>query len=307
MRYGNVALTTTAVLLTLAPENALADSSAGQIPKRQTCTLRVGAVAYGPSSVTIWRGIRYYFAQQGMPLDYVLYSNYDALVEALHNGHVDIAWNSPLAHARYHLLCGGKSQTLVMRDVDRGYRSKLIVRKDAAISKLGDLEGKTIIFGSCDAAEATVLPIHYLKKEGVQFDKIKVLSLHEEIDRHGIPCCSEQHVLKALQNGRGQAGIISELLWKDLSARQPSEVAAFKPIWTSPSFSHCVFTASKDFDKKVGERFAKLMISMDTKDPLTADILELEGAKKWVEGTQEGYEDLLQALQDAKAVSLGKK
>src|SRR5262245_58509631 len=74
--------------------------------------LQIGAVAGGPEAVKVWRGIKAYFAANRFPIDYVLYSNYDALVDALATGHVDIAWNTPLAHARYHVRSGGKSQTL---------------------------------------------------------------------------------------------------------------------------------------------------------------------------------------------------
>ena len=72
--------------------------------------------------MTIFEGIRRYCGRNGLPVDYVLYSNYDALVEALHEGQVDVAWNTPLAHARYHRLAGNTSKTLVMRDVDCDFR-----------------------------------------------------------------------------------------------------------------------------------------------------------------------------------------
>ena len=55
-------------------------------------------------------------------------------------------------------------------------RVKLIVRKDADIAGLGDLADKTMVFGSCDAADATVLPVYFLKKEGVSFDRVKMMS-----------------------------------------------------------------------------------------------------------------------------------
>jgi ABC-type phosphate/phosphonate transport system substrate-binding protein len=142
-----------------------------------------------------------------------------------------------------------------MRDVDRNYRVKLIARRDANISTLDDLAGKTMVFGSCDSADATVLPVYFLKKEGLSFDKVKVCSLHDEVDALGCPCHSEHHVLKALQEGRGAAGIISAVLWKRLCADQPDQAARFKEVWTSPPFSHCVFTARKDFDKGLGARF----------------------------------------------------
>ena len=178
----------------------------------------------------------------------MLYSNYDALVDALKNGHVDIAWNTPLAHARYHLLCNGQSQTLVMRDVDC---NSLQVARAQGIGDQGPtgLQGKTLALGSREAAEATVLPLHYLKKEGVQLDKVKFLRLDEELDLRGNPCSSPLHVLKALRAGRADAGIVGERLWDDLVARKAPEAEGLQAVWTSPSFSHCVFTAAKDFDK----------------------------------------------------------
>jgi len=44
--------------------------------------LKIGGVAYAPYVVTIFEGIKKHFNRQGVPLDWVLYSNYDALVEA---------------------------------------------------------------------------------------------------------------------------------------------------------------------------------------------------------------------------------
>lgn len=263
--------------------------------------LRIGAVAYSPSSVTIFRGIRYYYAQNKMPIEFVLYSTYDGLTEALYKGQVDVAWNSPLAHAKFHLLAGD-SQALAMRDVDRDYKVKLIARKDAGISALADLKDKTMVFGSCDSADATVLPVYFLKKEGVNFDKVKILSLHCEVDEKGVPCHSQQHVLQALLKGRGQAGIIGQDMWKRLQADKPAEAAQFKEVWTSPEFSHCVFTARKDFDQQRGERFTKLLLAMDGKDAVTAEILKLEHCGKWVEGgkaAQDGFGHLLKALRES--------
>ena len=53
--------------------------------------VRIGIVAYAPKVVTIWEGIKEYLRGQGFNVDWILYSNYPALVEALVAGHVDIA------------------------------------------------------------------------------------------------------------------------------------------------------------------------------------------------------------------------
>ena len=103
----------------------------------------------------------------------------------------------------------GQSQTLVMRDVDRDCRCILLARKESGIKDPAGLQGKTLALGSREAAEATVLPLHYLKKEGVTLDKVKYLRLDEELDLRGNPCSSPLHVLKALQAGRTDAGTLS--------------------------------------------------------------------------------------------------
>jgi ABC-type phosphate/phosphonate transport system substrate-binding protein len=267
--------------------------------------LRIGAVAYAPSAVTVFEGMRRYFAKTDLPVDYVLYSNYDALVDALKSGHVDIAWNTPLAHARYHLLAGGQSQTLVMRDVDCDFRCKLLVRKQSGITAPAGLAGKTLALGSRDAAEATVLPLHYLKKEGVTLDTVKFLRLDEELDLRGDPCSSPLHVLKALRDGRADAGVVGARLWDDMVARKDPQVAGLQAVWTSPPFSHCVFTAAKDFDKILAARFTRLMLAMDGKDACTAEILRLESASKWVAGSPAGFETLIQALRAETAKGKG--
>ena len=44
----------------------------------------------------IWEIIRDFFEEEGCAMDAVFYTNYEWMVRALVQGHVDIAWNSPL-------------------------------------------------------------------------------------------------------------------------------------------------------------------------------------------------------------------
>lgn len=262
-------------------------------------SVRLGAVAYSPGTVTIFEGIRRYFAKHDFTVDFVLYSNYDALVAALDAGHVDVAWNTPLAHAQFHVRNACQSQTLVMRDVDRAYRSVLVVRRDAKIESLGDLSGKTVVLGSNQSAEATVLPRYYLAQQGVDLSSTKILSLDGRVDLEGNPCASERHVLEELLAGNGDAGVIGERLWKAIRDGRVKGGEQLDVIWTSPAFSHCVFTAAESFDRDLGARFSELMLAMGKDDPVTAEILRLEGAECWVAGAPDGFVDLVAALQAA--------
>jgi phosphonate transport system substrate-binding protein len=296
-----LSLTAAVLFLAASPIAAGEKRGDGKSTPERPRVVRIGAVAYAPSAVTIFEDIRRYFDHQEMSIDYVLFSHYDALVEALRKGEVDIAWNTPLAHAQYHRRAGNASQALVMRDVDCNVRSVLIVRADASVRTPLDLAGKSLVLGSRQAAEATVLPVHFLRGQGVNFDRIKIHSLDGKADLRGNPCSSEVHVLAALNEGKGQAGIIGERFWKHLSEREPDRVSGLKVIWVSPPFSHCVFTASKDFDKDLAARFTQLMLAMHPSDPLAAEAMRLEGTRRWVAGSQDGFQELLKALDESPA------
>src|SRR5260221_12258663 len=94
----------------------------GKIAVSKETVLLLGAVAYDPKVVTIWEGFKAYFARQGLGMDDVLYSNYERQVEALIDGHIHVAWNSPLAwvRARRRALARGlEARAIAMRDTDR--------------------------------------------------------------------------------------------------------------------------------------------------------------------------------------------
>ena len=91
MRTRTMTLALLTVLSSSIPPGRAAECPGGQAKP----VIRLGAVAYSPDAVTVFEGLRRYLGRHGLPVDYVLYSNYDALVEALHQGQVDVAWNTP--------------------------------------------------------------------------------------------------------------------------------------------------------------------------------------------------------------------
>jgi len=280
------------LVLLLTAISARAESSS---PAENEKVVRIGAVAYSPAAVTVFQGLTKYLKAHDFPADYVLYSNYDALVAALEKGEVEIAWNTPLAHAQYHVRNGCESQTLVMRDVDREVRSVLLVRADAGVDSLADLAGKRLILGSEGAAEATVLPRHFLAERGAPLEKMTIISLDQEVDFAGNPCCSPEFVLKALCESRGEAGIVTADVWEH-AQKHSKDAVKLKAIWMSPPFSHCVFTAAKDFDPTLGKRFTELMTAMNPNDEATREVMALEGTREWLPGSPEGFEELVKAL-----------
>ena len=79
--------------------------------------IKVGVVAYDPKVVTIWEGIKEYFTARNVAMDFILFSNYEAQVDALLDRWIDIAWNTNLAYVKVDRRTGGNCGVLAMRDV----------------------------------------------------------------------------------------------------------------------------------------------------------------------------------------------
>jgi len=261
-------------------------------------TILLGAVAYDPKIVTIWEGIRDHFQAEGAPMDFVLFSNYERQVSAFADGMIDVAWNTPLAHVRAQERTGGRSISLGMRDADRDFHARVIVRKDAGIQALGDLEGKTLAAGSRDSTQARILPLYFLKKEDVDLSKVRLLTFDSDVGKHGDTGRSELEVLEALRDGRADAGVIGDLVWVNELAAGHIDTGLIESLWTTPPFDHCMFDAAPELDPTKLEAFKKALFAMRWENPRHRRLLELEGLKEWMPPREEGYVSLKAAMRD---------
>lgn len=255
--------------------------------------VKIGVVAYAPKVVTIWEGIKDYLRRQGFNADYVLYSNYPALVEALVAGHVDIAWNTPLAYLQAKERLGGQCQVLAMRDTDVGFTTVFITQTDSPIRSLPDLTGKRFALASRDSSHAAILPLYFLHQNGIHPDKdLTLFRFDTDVGKHGDTGTSEEEVVRAVLNREADAGALGKATWDAYVATGRIDPQKLRIFWTSPGYCHCNFTARADFPVELAERFTQVILAMDYQKPEQKRIMDLEGLTRWVPGRTEGYQEL---------------
>lgn len=263
--------------------------------------VQVGAVAYDPRVVPIWEGMRDYFREAGPPIDYVLFSNYDRQVQALLDRQIDIAWNTNLAWVKVHRATRGACRALAMRDVDARYTTVFVARADAGVSGLADLRGKRVALGSADSAQAAILPVYYLRQAGVDPAKdCALLRFDLDVGKHGDTGTSELEVLRALREGRADAGALGDATWVRQVAEGRVDVSQVRPFWTSPGYCHCNFTVLGDFPEDLGRRWTDALLGMRYDNPRWRELMDLEGLKRWVRADPEileGYRALFDAVE----------
>jgi phosphonate transport system substrate-binding protein len=255
--------------------------------------LKIGAVAYAPKVVTIWEGIREYLRDRGLQTEYVLYSSYPVLVDALVAGHIDIAWNTPLAYLQAKERLAGQCLVLGMRDSDVNFTTVFIARADSPIRSLSDLKGKRFALGSRDSSQAAILPVYFLREAGLDPEEdLKLVRFDTDIGKHGDTGTSEQDVVRGVIEGSADAGAIGQATWDASVAGGSIDERRLRILWTSPGYSHCNFTARAGLPSSLAERFTKAIQAMDYNDPKWKQIMNLEGLTRWLPGSTTGYDEL---------------
>ena len=266
-------------------------------------TLLMGAVAYDPKTVTIWTGFRSWLRGHGLPFDFVLYSHYERQTEDLVDGRIHLAWNSPLAWVRARRLarCRGTAlRPLVMRDTDRDLTSLVVVRDASPYRAPSDLKGETVAVGALDSPQATLLPLSYLRSEGLRpGETIAVRRFDVGVGLHGDHVGGERDAARALLSGEVAAACLLDASHLLLTREGTLPPGSTRVLARTPPYDHCLLTAGPAAPAGPTDRLAQLLLSMSYADPEVRPLLDLEGLTAWQPGRTTGYAALETAVDEA--------
>ncbi len=264
-------------------------------------TLILGAVAYDPKVVTIWEGFRAFFAEHGLAFDAVLYTNYERQVEAHLRGDIHVAWNSPLAWLEAREAgrrLGRTAQAIAMRDTDRDLTSIVLVKKDSALSSVGDLRGRSVGVGAADSPQATLIPLLELAEQGLEPDRDFRVVRHDLLPgKHGDHIGGEREAVKALLANKVDAACIIDGNHFAFTREGTVPAGALRALHTTAPYDHCNFTVFDDAPRDLVARFVELCLAMKFEDAKVRPLLELEGLKAWLPGRTTGYALLERAVE----------
>tara|TARA_Y100001934_G_scaffold266891_1_gene346910 strand:+ start:229 stop:1074 length:846 start_codon:yes stop_codon:yes gene_type:complete len=258
--------------------------------------LMLGAVAYDPKVVTIWEGFKAWFAEHDFDFDFVLYSNYEAQVEAHFAGQYDVAWNSPLAWIqaeRVAMARGRKAEAIAMRDTDQDLTSLIVVRADSDINRVEDLKGKTIGVGAGDSPQATLIPLNHLAQAGLDLEsELQVRRFDKLVGKHGDHIGGERDAARALMQNEVHAACMIDGNHLLFSAEGTLPQGSTRVLAQTAPYDHCCFTILDDAPRDAIEKFKSLLLSMSYEDAKVRPLLDLEGLKVWREGRVSGFAQL---------------
>jgi phosphonate transport system substrate-binding protein len=264
--------------------------------------LVLGAVAYAPKVATIWTGFRSWFRARGVDLDFVLYSNYERQVADLLDGHIDLAWNSPLAWVRARRLAAARGLSVAavaMRDTDQDLRSLVVTVAGSGVQTVDQLADRVCATGAMDSPQATLIPLSVLRAHGLREGKNLTVHRHDiGVGLHGDHIGGEREAVVALVSGAVDAAcLVDENML--LFAREgllPPDGAQI--LAASEAYDHCNLTAGPSAPTATLTRFRELLLAMEYADDEVRPLLDLEGLKAWRPGRTVGYASLERAVDE---------
>ena len=123
----------------------------------------------------------------------------------------------------------------------------------------------------------------------------RVLRFDTDVGKHGDTGTSEVEVVRAVLDGRADAGAIGSPFWNTVRSEKLVPEGGLREIWSSPAYNHCMFTARPDLDPEQERRFVDALSAMSYDNPAHRPILDAEGLKRWLTPHVDGYGELRQA------------
>ena len=257
--------------------------------------VRLGGTA-SASHLAAFRGLETHFKGLGIDLDWVLYSNDEAVVEAFVAGEIDLAWSGPLNYVKIKNLLADPCRVVAMRDVDFNFTTHFITQPSSNILTMEDLIGKRFAFGSRGSVEAGLLAHYFLNQSGINPGRdLAVCTFHEE--RQSSTGSDQLDVIEQVLSGEYDAGAVSGRTLATFADRGTVPADAVRVFWSSPGYSHCCFTAQGDMEPRLFHQLEKAFVSVDGDNPEGKAILEAEACDSMLPGISEGWELLGKAAQ----------
>jgi phosphonate transport system substrate-binding protein len=223
----------------------------------------------------------------GAKVELTVPTNYAAVVEAVSNDRVDIAYFGGFTFVQASARAG--ALPLVQRERDQNFHSLFITQPNSSIHSLNDLKGHSFAFGDVNSTSGHLMPAYFMQQQGVD---------HSVIDK-AIYTGGHDATALAVANGKVDAGAMDELVYGRMIKEGKLSESQVRVFYTTPPFFDYVWAARKGLDPATAKAFADAMLSLDAGNAEQKTILDLLGASKYVRAEDSSYGPLRQAAKDA--------
>jgi phosphonate transport system substrate-binding protein len=217
---------TAAALLTICASSAWAQND-----PEKTGVLRIGFIPAEDSRAMVRQsqGILDIVAKEtGMKVEAFVGSDYNGTIEALRNGHVDVALLGPFSYvlATTQAPVEAFAVTVIAKTMQPSYKSIIIAREDSPVKSFETIKGNTFAFVDPGSTSGYMVPSAAFKKAGItpekDFKQVMYSGGHDA-------------TIVAVGEGKVNAGAVADRIYERGCAKGLADCSKIKIIWESPA------------------------------------------------------------------------
>lgn len=237
-------------------------------------TLRVGLIPnQNPEEVEAqYQPLEDYLAEEiGREVEVSVPATYNAVVEALVSGELDMAYFGGLTYVQARQRA---DLTPLVTEVNpytgtTKYHSLIIAPTDSDITEIEDIEGRDFAFGSVSSTSGSLYPSIMLNKAGIDYRT----DLGEFTYTGG-----HDTTAQAVANGRVDAGGLEDRIFYDLRDEGVIEEDAVRIVAESEPIEGYPWVVRDDLSEEDKEALANAYLDME--DPELLDLMRAEGYER---------------------------
>ena len=219
----------------------------------------------------------------GMKVSFVPVNDYPAAVEALVNKQVDLVWFGGFTYVQAQIRSGGKIVPIAQREEDTKFRSVFITQKNSGITKLADLKGKQVSFGSASSTSGHLMPRSFLLEAGINpdrdFKRVAYSGAHDA-------------TIASVVSGRVDAAALDITVWNKFVNEKKVDTSKVDVFYTTPPYFNYNWSVNTDMPVALREKITKALLALDMNTPEGKEILTLNRASKYIPTTPDNYKGL---------------
>jgi phosphonate transport system substrate-binding protein len=233
---------------------------------------------------------QYLEAKLGMKVEWTPVTDYAAAVETLVNKKIDLAWFGGFTFVQANVRSGGKVLPLVQREEDEKFRSVFITDAKSGITKLEDLKGKTLSFGSQSSTSGHLMPRSFLLGAKVNPDTdLKRVAFSGAHDA----------TIAAVASGKVDAGALNISVWEKFVTEKKVDPTAVKVFYTTPPYYDYNWSVHADMPQALQDKIKAAFLALDPNTPQGKEILGLQRATRFIPSKPENYNGIKAAAENA--------
>ena len=227
--------------------------------------------------------VKYLEKEIGSRVELVVPTNYAAVVEAITNDRVDIAYLGGFTFVQASQRAG--VLPLVQRERDQNFHSVFITQPGSGIKTLADLTGHSFGFGDVNSTSGHLMPAYYMRAAGVDPGALTKTLYTGGHDATAL----------AVANGKVDAGAMDEVVLGSMLKSGKIAASQVRVFYTTPAFFDYVWAARKGLDQRLRDGFTTAFLKLDRSNAENKALLDLLNATKYVHAEDASYIKLRQA------------